>query len=109
MTAPSRVMRSPSQGGTRPPCSGRSALPALRANADCLHEIGHAAAAARTNREHEGGGVNAASSSCASITPFRVDEVAQRRAAEIAPEIVGEQRDATLHIDGVIVDAAMGR
>ena len=27
MTAPSRVMRSASHGGTRPPCSGRSALP----------------------------------------------------------------------------------
>src|SRR4029450_13796825 len=28
ITAPSRVMRSPSHLGTRPPCSGRSALPA---------------------------------------------------------------------------------
>ena len=31
MTAPSRVIRSPSQRGTRPPCSGRSALPERRA------------------------------------------------------------------------------
>ena len=31
ITAPSRVMRWPSQAGTRPPCSGRSALPARRA------------------------------------------------------------------------------
>src|SRR6266704_2235327 len=30
MTAPSRVMRWPSQAGTRPPWSGRSALPARR-------------------------------------------------------------------------------
>src|SRR5579863_8798662 len=29
MTAPSRLMRSASHNGTRPPCSGRSALPAL--------------------------------------------------------------------------------
>jgi len=28
ITAPSRVIRSPSHGGTRPPCKGRSALPA---------------------------------------------------------------------------------
>src|ERR1700722_16604553 len=31
MTGPSRVMRSASHKGTRPPCSGRSALPARRA------------------------------------------------------------------------------
>jgi hypothetical protein len=30
-TAPSFVIRSPSQRGTRPPCSGRSALPDRRA------------------------------------------------------------------------------
>src|SRR6516164_9854951 len=30
MTAPRRVMRAASHCGTRPPCSGRSALPALR-------------------------------------------------------------------------------
>ena len=31
LTAPSRVMRSASHFGTWPPCSGRSALPDLRA------------------------------------------------------------------------------
>src|SRR5690349_20777646 len=31
ITAPRRVIRLASHGGTRPPCSGRSALPALRA------------------------------------------------------------------------------
>src|SRR3954447_7173402 len=42
MTAPSRVMRSPSHAGTRPPCSGRSALPGRRTipfsrQDDCCH------------------------------------------------------------------------
>jgi hypothetical protein len=31
ITAPRRVIRSPSQRGTRPECSGRSALPERRA------------------------------------------------------------------------------